>query len=49
MADYVLKVFGWCMTAQHDACRTSYTDWNGKQETCECKCHKEKNEQREQT
>lgn len=34
-------LFGWCIkyTEDHDNCRVSFTDQNGKERRCECTCH----------
>lgn len=34
-------LFGWCTVnaEDHDNCRVSFTDQNGKERKCECTCH----------
>jgi hypothetical protein len=42
------RIFGWCMDSLHKECRTAYTDWNGKEAKCECKCHKKTKQKKEE-
>lgn len=34
-------LFGWCTqyAEDHDNCRTSFVDANGKERVCQCDCH----------